>query len=213
MGWSEAAWQAQLPVYETTKQLPFIQQLMKGTLAKERFAFYIEQDALYLRGFSTVLLHFAQRMDQPRYQRYFEGFVAENMAGEKALHDQYLTRDLSSIAASETLIGFLNFYDQLCNAPIEIALAGILPCFIVYQRLGQYIYANHARENNPYTAWIDMYAGIEHAESVRQLREVCDDYGAHASTELQQAMMASYREGCLWDQRFWVSCYELGASI
>ena len=93
--------------------------------------------------------------------------------------------------------------------PIELAVAGMLPCFIVYQQLGIYIYDKHVREYNMYVDWIDMYAGIEHSESVRKLREVCDHYGDQALDFIRNRMDEYYEEGCLWDQKFWQSCYEM----
>jgi len=85
----------------------------------------------------------------------------------------------------------------------------MLPCFIVYQQLSIYIYDQHLREHNLYIDWIDMYAGIEHSESVRKLREICDHYGDQALDFIRNQMDECYEEGCLWDQRFLQSCYEI----
>lgn len=207
--WSEAAWQKHLPIYEKTQQLPFIQELITGRLNADSFMFYIEQDALYLQAFTKLLRTMAERIPEPKYQQYFRDFVAENMAAEQGLHDIYLRRDLSEIQPTETCQGFIEFNEELATLPIELAVAGMLPCFIVYQQLGIYIYDQHIRDGNPYTDWIDMYAGIEHSESVRKLREVCDHYGDQALDFIRNQMNEYYEEGCLWDQKFWQSCYEM----
>lgn len=207
-GWSEAVWQKHLPIYEQTQQLPFIQELITGRLNADSFMFYIEQDALYLQAFTKLLRTMAERVTEAKYQQYFREFVEENMAAEQGLHDIYLERDLSDIEPTETCQGFIEFNEELATLPIELAVAGMLPCFIVYQQLGIYIYAQHLREHNQYVAWIDMYAGIEHSESVRKLREVCDHYADQALDFIRNQMDEYYEEGCLWDQKFWQSCYE-----
>lgn len=208
-GWSETAWQKHLPIYEKTQQLPFIQELITGKLNADSFMFYIEQDALYLQAFTKLLRTMAERIPEPKYQQYFRDFVEENMAAEQGLHDIYLERDLADIESTETCQGFIEFNEELATLPIELAVAGMLPCFIVYQQLGIYIYDQHLREHNLYVDWIDMYAGIEHSESVRKLREVCDHYGDQALDFIRNQMDEYYEEGCLWDQKFWQSCYEL----
>ena len=45
--WSSSAWKAAEPVYEAILKLPFITELKEGTLAAERFNFYIGHDSLY----------------------------------------------------------------------------------------------------------------------------------------------------------------------
>lgn len=207
--WSEIVWQKHLPIYQQTQQLPFIQELISGQLNPQRFMFYIEQDALYLQSFTRLLRSMIERIAIPKYQQYFRDFLHENMAAEQALHETYLRRDLQWIEPTETCKGFIEFNDTLAEMPLEIALAGMLPCFIVYQQLGVYIYENHVKEGNPYLAWIDMYAGIEHSESVRKLREVCDHYGQDLPEFIAKQMDQEYLEGCLWDQKFWQSCYEM----
>ena len=133
--WSESAWQKYLPIYQETQQLPFIQELIAGTLNPERFMFYIEQDALYLHTFTQLLKTMAERMVEPKYHHYFRDFVMENMAAEKALHEIYLKRSLMDIPATMTCEGFLEFNEMLAELPIELAVAGMLPCFLVYQAL------------------------------------------------------------------------------
>lgn len=54
MKWSEQTWIKSLPVYHKILDLPFITELINGTLAKEKFLFYIQQDAIYLGEFGKV---------------------------------------------------------------------------------------------------------------------------------------------------------------
>ena len=207
--WSESTWQRHLPIYHITQQVPFIQELITGTLEAKRFHFYIEQDALYLQAFTKLLQTMANRIEEPMFQSYFHTFVQENMEQEKTLHDLYLNREISTITPSETCRTFIAFNATLETLPIPLALAGMLPCFLVYQQLGLYIFDQHLRENNPYLDWIDTYAGIEHLESVTRLRTMCDYYAKTVDEKTLEQMHQWYEKGAIFDQKFWNSCYQM----
>lgn len=207
--WSDLTWQQHLPIYHETQNVPFIQELISGTLDSARFTFYIEQDALYLQSFTKLLKTMAHRIEEPLFKSYFHNFVHENMEQEKALHDFYLQRPLTDITPTETCQAFINYNAELETLPIPLALAGMLPCFLVYQQLGLYIFEQHTRQGNPYLEWIDTYAGIEHSESVAKLREMCDQYAVDADLPTVSAMHQWYEKGCLFDQKFWNSCYKM----
>ena len=49
---SENAWQANLPLFEKTRDMPFNRELAEGSLPEEKFRHYMIQDAHYLEGFA-----------------------------------------------------------------------------------------------------------------------------------------------------------------
>ena len=49
---STRAWTSSEDVYNAIIQHPFNQELMKGKLSQDNFAYYIEQDSLYLQDFA-----------------------------------------------------------------------------------------------------------------------------------------------------------------
>ncbi|MDR0394313.1 MAG: thiaminase II, partial [Tannerella sp.] len=55
MKWSEKAWDSIEPIYRKTLELPFIQELITGTLDREKFVFYIQQDSIYLSDYGKAL--------------------------------------------------------------------------------------------------------------------------------------------------------------
>lgn len=46
MSFSKTAWTAIMPIYKSIIEHPFNQELAQGTLAKEKFQFYMKQDSL-----------------------------------------------------------------------------------------------------------------------------------------------------------------------
>ena len=93
MKWSEEAWKASEDIYEKILQHPFVKGLADGTLPAEKFRFYIEQDALYLRQYFRVLSHIASRLDDISEAETFIKFASDGVAVEKALHGSFLKDD------------------------------------------------------------------------------------------------------------------------
>ena len=53
--WSEEAWDVARPTYLKIIEHPFVEELARGTLAADKFLFYLRQDSLYLAHYSRVL--------------------------------------------------------------------------------------------------------------------------------------------------------------
>ncbi len=65
MSFSKSAWTSIEPIYQSILELPFNRELAKGTLAKEKFQFYMKQDSLYLVDFARALAVAASRATTP----------------------------------------------------------------------------------------------------------------------------------------------------
>ncbi len=51
---SQAVWLEASPILRRIDEHPFVLELASGTLSRERFAEYMIQDAVYLRGFARA---------------------------------------------------------------------------------------------------------------------------------------------------------------
>ena len=65
--WSEEAWDVARPTYLKIIEHPFVEELARGTLAADKFLFYLRQDSLYLAHYSRVLTHIASRLTAVSY--------------------------------------------------------------------------------------------------------------------------------------------------
>lgn len=212
MKWSEKAWQAIEPVYQKTLELPFIQDLIKGTLDKQRFLFYLQQDSLYLADYGKVLTGIATRLNSPEHIKAFIDFAGEAMAAEKALHESFFvayeaTKDSKPSVSCLLYTSFL--LRQLADASVEVMVAAVLPCFWIYKEVGDYILANQAKEDNPYRAWIDAYGGEEYERSVVRVITICDELADACTEEQQNAMIEAFVMCSKLEWMFWDSAYRL----
>jgi len=89
---------------------------------------------------------------------------------------------------------------------VEVAVAAILPCCLVYQEIGQSI-AQHALKRNPYQQWIDTYASDDFATSTQQVITVFDHLADQASVMVRHAMLQAFYTSTCLEWQFWECAY------
>ncbi len=205
MKWSEEAWNAAGPVYESIKELPFVKELAAGTLGMDRFLFYINQDRQYLDTYSRVLAHIASRMTDNEDMMEFLRFSTDGVAVEKSLHAGYS----DEVRQGKTLACafYTAFLKSMCEEHLAVEAAAVLPCFRVYQKVGEYILSIANMENNPYAEWIATYGSEDFDISTRKATEICDKLAEEASERVRQEMTKAYVDCTKLEWLFWDNAY------
>jgi thiaminase/transcriptional activator TenA len=215
MTFSRDAWAGIGPLYAQILALPFNQELAAGTLSRERFTFYMLQDAHYLTWFGRALAATAARSPDNDALIQLAGSAREAVVVERALHEGFFRRFgiTPAVAAaaepSPTCAHYTHYLLALAhNAPQEVAVAALLPCFWIYQEVGRHLLAI-ARPDNPYQAWIDTYADPAFAEGVARVIAITDRLAAAATPAVRTAMHAAFRRASQLEWMFWDSAYRL----
>lgn len=212
MKWSKGAWHAALPVYEQILKLNFLGELADGSLPRETFLFYLKQDTLYLNGFGKALAGIASRLENPDHSGAFISFAADTMAVEREMHQSFfdLLGKPENLEPSPTCLLYTSYMlRQLSDAPVEVSLASVLPCFWVYKEVGDHILAHQTKNANPYQSWIDTYGGDAFGTAVQRAIDICDELAAEC-TEKQRAVMTNTYVLCTkMEWMFWDSAYRL----
>lgn len=211
MKFTDHLWQEALPVYGKIEAHPFNQELKAGTLPVAKFKFYIYQDSLYLADFAKALATAGTRAGSSQGLLDFLEFAQNAILVERALHIGYFSEyniDLKSGKAP----GCFAYTNYLLSVSAfesyEVAVAALLPCFWIYKKIGDYIYANQSKPN-PYQNWIDAYAGEEFAASVENALKICDELAENASETTKLAMKQAYLTASRLEYVFWDSAYNL----
>ena len=214
MEWSESAWSAAGPVFSRILCHPFVLGLASGKLGRERFRYYIWQDSLYLKEYARVMSLIASRLENPEHAALFLASAMENLDSEKAVHDLYLDgtglRDIREPAMSPAcLMCSSHLWRQAAAEPLEIALASVLPCFVVYDKTGKSVYAAAALslDSNPYREWISLYGSGSFDDSTARITELCNDAAAASSEEMRKKMTEAFVTGVKMEWMFWNSAY------
>lgn len=140
--WSEEAWDVARPTYLKIIEHPFVEELARGTLAADKFLFYLRQDSLYLAHYSRVLTHIASRLTEKEHIAAFIRFASDGIEVEEALHGSFLKGDVPAPEEiSPTCLLYTSVLQAQATAPVEVEAAAVLPCFWVYQQVGRQIIA------------------------------------------------------------------------
>ena len=215
MSFTRDAWQRILPLYAAILELPFNRELAAGTLSRERFTFYMLQDAHYLTYFGRALAVTAGRAPDTEAMIQFAGSAREAVLVERALHESFF-RDfgISAVEAaatepSPTCAHYTHYLLALAhNAPYEVAVAALLPCFWIYWEVGKHL-LEVARQGNPYQAWIDTYADEAFADGVRKVIAISDRIATEATPAVRDQMHQAFRRASQLEWMFWDSAYRL----
>ncbi|MBA7539405.1 Aminopyrimidine aminohydrolase [subsurface metagenome] len=198
-------------IYCRIIDLPFNQELMKGTLDHEKFLFYVQQDSLYLLDYSKVLAIIAAKSDGTERIRQFLQFADYSIAVEGWMHKKILEKYSiwPDYQKSPVCFSYTNFLLSVSALrKIEEAMASILPCFWIYAELGDYIYSN-ASKNNPYKDWINAYAGGEFKDATEKALKITDELADSANDITKAQMKEMFILSTKLEFMFWDSAYKM----
>ena len=214
-GFTDDAWRRVAPIYGAILDHPFNRELAAGTLARDRFRFYMLQDAHYLIYFGKALAVTAARTGDPNELIGFAGSAREAVVVERALHEGFFRQyDISAAeaAAAEPSPACAHYTHYLLatayNAPYEVSVAALLPCFWIYWEVGKHLHET-AAANNPYQAWIDTYADEAFAEGVKKVIGIGDQMAEAASPTVRDQMVRAFVRASQLEWMFWDSAYRL----
>jgi len=192
---------------------PFNQALAAGTLPERLFAFYLEQDAMYLADYSRTLAIIAKRLSHPLHAESFMQFVADTLESEKCLHRDFLQEARKRYRKhTEKMPACFMYTHYLLSmasvASVEEAVASVLPCFWVYREVGTALLSRIA-SNNPYHAWITLYSCEAFDQSVQRAIDIVNALGEKAPHSVRKKMVDAFLKATALEWLFWQDAYEM----
>lgn len=211
MKFSDTLWQKCAPIYKRIIEHPFNVELAEGSLDQKRFIFYISQDAYYLVAFSRALALIAGRADSSSTIHQFLNFSVGAIVVERELHANFLPLEsvLDGIEPSPACMAYTQYLiATAATAPLEEAIAALLPCFWIYREVGLNIAANTA-VNNPYILWIDKYSSQEFSDAVDLAISILDEKAGQCSANMLARMEKAFENSALFEWHFWDDAYQM----
>ena len=204
-----AMWTTMEEVYARILAHPFVAGLTDGTLRRDAFAYYVIQDAHYLRDYARALaIVGAKAPDEPTIAM-FAGHARGAIEVERALHGG-LFRDMEiaeaqvrSTPVMPTTLAYTSYLLRACHqGSFAEALAAVLPCYWIYAQVGAALLARSSPDPL-YARWIGTYGGEEFGTIVADVLAVVDRVGAMASEEERAAMRAHALTTARYEWMFW----------
>ncbi|MDV6269870.1 TenA family protein [Rhodococcus globerulus] len=213
---TDRLWDETKVLRESIDSLEFLRRLGDGTLPLDAFRTYIEQDKLYLEGYSQALSLVAAHAPNPQAAGFWSNSASTAATVESSLHDGLLTggilpAETSRLEHSQACLGYVSYLiATAATSPYAVSAAAVLPCFWIYAEVGRDLAAS-AREvldadpTHPYAQWVSTYDAPEFHESVAKARDLVDA-AADASTEAdREAMSEAFRIASRFELMFWDS--------
>ena len=209
---SADAWDRVQPCFTAIVRHPFVVALGDGTLEQDVFVRYLIDDAHYLIGYARALSLVAARLPDPDGLAALASSASEAVAAERPLHTTFLAGvgvDPDAAGVSEPTPTCRSYVGTLVAdaalAPVEVAVAGLLPCFRVYEEVGRHIAAAPHDDGwaHPYRSWIDTYADPAFAASVRAAEMLADRLVAPVPAARVEDMHRAYALSTRYEWMFW----------
>ncbi|MCK5573898.1 MAG: thiaminase II [Bacteroidetes bacterium] len=211
MTFTNELWGTITPIFGAITDHPYNRELADGTLPRDKFKYYLKQDALYLVDFARALAVVASKAETPERIISFLDFAREGIVVERALHQEYFKRfDVALDAGlSPSCFAYTNYLlATASHRSYEEAVGALLPCFWIYREVGLHIVERSA-PGNPYQLWVDTYAGEEFGEAVRCAVDITDDVAAMASDRARRQMMEAFVISSRLEWMFWDGAYRM----
>lgn len=207
---TDRARKAAQPVMARICAHPFLQEMANGSLSRESFKTYLEQDCIYMANYGDEFRHLAHMLPKSRLQELFLRFAEESTAAEEAMHQMLMAEfggcNAHPLSGTTRYIRHTQQYFHPEDLPM--AMAAMLPCMWVYGEVGKYILSIEQHgEQNPYHDWISCYASEQMDEGVRIALELTDNLAEQETDERQEKMLEAFMiatelEFVFWDQAY-----------
>jgi thiaminase (transcriptional activator TenA) len=201
---SAAAWSASAPTREAIDALPFVRGLGDGSLDRDRFVYYLAQDAHYLEDYARALAAAAAKAETLDDLAFFAGSARDTTVVERELHRRHVA-DIERHPASPTCVGYTSYLLGVAYTQgFPELVAALLPCFWIYSDVGTRLLARAgALDGHPYADWIGMYADESFAAATSTARAIADRVAAGAADSTRRRMHAAFARAVTFEWMFW----------
>ncbi len=202
-------WRGAAGIYAAILAHPFLAGLTDGSLEPDAFAFYVVQDALYLRGYAQALAEVATRAPDTAGLEMFARHAADVIAVERALHGSLLSElgvDPASAEAAEPAPTTLAYTSYLLAAArggsYAEGVGAVLPCYWIYWEVGKEL-LRRGSPNPRYQQWIRAYGAEEYGDAVRGVITVADGLGPGLAPSERALVHRHFRTTSRYEWMFW----------
>jgi hydroxymethylpyrimidine/phosphomethylpyrimidine kinase len=181
----------------------FVRELAAGSLHADRFAWYLAQDALYLREYARVLAYAAALAPTAEQQAFWANSSYGAIATELALHANWIpASSMFDSEPSETTTAYVDHLLAIAaRADYDCLISALLPCFWLYLDVGTTL-VEHSCSDHPYREWLQTYSADGFAEATQEAIGIVMSQAARASASHREAMRKAFDVSANHELRF-----------
>jgi thiaminase/transcriptional activator TenA len=197
------------PIWRAQLEHPFVRGIADGSLAPERFRFWLRQDYRFLIEYCRLFALAAARAPDLATLRRFADLLQATARVEMDMHRAYAgefdvsPEELEAEPMAPATQAYTDFL--LRTATIgdftEIA-AALLPCMWAFAEIGAELAQCRAAATR-YGAWIDSYAAPDFQDLAEWCRGLVDRLGEGAAPNARLRMEAAFLLSSRYELEFW----------
>lgn len=206
---SAELWHGIADIYGAILAHPFLAGLTDGSLPPEAFAFYLVQDALYLRRYAQSLAAVASRAPDTAGTEMFARHAAGIVAVEMSLHESLFPElgiSQAAVDAAEDAPTNLAYTSYLLAAArggsYAEGVGAVLPCYWIYWEVGKHL-LGRGSPNPRYQRWIDAYGSDEFGNEALEVIAVTDELGRKLAPAERDLVRGHFRATARYEWMFW----------
>jgi len=205
------------PIWSKIHEHPFVVEMGQGTLAKEKFAYYMVQDYLYLIEYCRLFALAASKSQDLATMGKFAELLHATLHVEMDLHRQYAAKfgiapeELETAKIAPTAHAYSrHLLHTTQNGTIAEMVTAILPCQWGYHEIAVRLKERGGMDNGSlYTEWVAMYASDEFKSLSDWLRGWLDEIAATLTEGEQQNLIDLFLLGSRYEWMFWEMSYNM----
>ncbi|MBI4278291.1 MAG: thiaminase II [Armatimonadetes bacterium] len=198
------------PLWEQIFAHPFLRDLAAGTLSRDRFAFFLEQDYYYLEAFGRALAIGLAKAPPPMRPSVAAGLAVpiERPHHRRLAERIGLSPDrLEAAVPGPTTLGYANFLlATACLGSFGELTAALLPCTWTYAEIGVRLAGRVA--DTVYREWAEFYLTSGYAERCRLRIAQMNDLGGAAGEAERRRMLEAFITASRYEYSFWQMGYQ-----
>jgi thiaminase/transcriptional activator TenA len=209
MSFTSELWTTMAPVYDAILRHPFLTGLTDGSLPRDRFRFYVVQDALYLREFARSLSLAAARAPEDDWIIMFNDHAAGALRVERSLHEGFFKdfglspAEVAATPMAPTNLAYTSYLLAVAQGgAFHEALAALLPCYWIYWEVGKRL-EQAGSPDALFGRWIATYASNEFGDVVRAVLAATDVVAAPLRPADREAMHRHVLVTARYEWMFW----------
>ena len=203
------------PIWDAIFSHPFVRELGAGTLSRERFLFFVQQDYLYLQDFARTLCLGGAKADTLDTLHMFADHAATVVQVERNLHTNWSDKlgltpqDLANTERAPVTQAYTRHLLAVAHGgSLAEIVAAVLPCYWIYWEVGKKL--NAPPPTDPlYAEWTQAYSGEGFGAHVQQQLALTDRLAQDSSAGERKQWEAHFIQSSRYEYLFWEQAYRM----
>ena len=203
-------------LWKEAAEKPFVTEMARGCLSKDRFRRYMLQDYLYLLDYIDILRSIRTYTQDPSLQAFLDRIVGQTEQETYRVHVPNMKEagvseeEIRTAVRADVITAYVTYMRrQLTESGLMAGLTALLQCSWVYAYIGEKVsdrYGDQLR-HSPYRSWFDAYTCPEYIEANQLWIDVLDREAAGISPEESERLCRIFRQCAVFEGQFWDALY------